>query len=52
MKMKKMMFQLRFRWHSIRVRYHQALLESCLDSQLKQKIQQKIIYHEMKLKNI
>lgn len=52
MKMKKMMFQLKFRWHSIRMHYHQALLESCLDCQLKKKIHQKIMYHEMKLKNI
>ncbi|WP_175990177.1 hypothetical protein [Bacillus sp. Marseille-Q1617] len=51
MKLKRLLSQLKFWWHSIRVHYHQALLDSCLDCRLQKKIQQKIMYHEMKLNN-
>ncbi len=40
---------LRFKWHSIRIYYHQVLLEGCLDPHMKSKLQQKISYHQMKL---
>ncbi|MEL3970884.1 hypothetical protein AAEO50_01215 [Rossellomorea oryzaecorticis] len=51
MKLKILISQCEFWWHSIRMHYHQALLDSCLDCRLKKKIQQKIMYHEMKLNN-
>ncbi|OIU69709.1 hypothetical protein BHE18_01970 [Rossellomorea aquimaris] len=40
---------LKIKWHSLRLTYHYALLECCLDWKLKQKLQESIHYHEMKL---
>lgn len=36
-------------WHFFRLRYHELLLEDCLDFELKSKLQRKISYHKMKL---
>jgi hypothetical protein len=33
-------------WHYFRIRYHELLLESCLDHNLKYKIAKKITYHK------
>lgn len=33
----------------MRIHYHKALLEGCLDSRIQSKLQQKIFYHQMKL---
>ncbi|MEG9295846.1 hypothetical protein V6B33_05250 [Mangrovibacillus sp. Mu-81] len=49
MKMRKMFSNMKLKWHSLRVLYNQALLEGCLDCQLKKKLKQKIEYHEMKM---
>jgi hypothetical protein len=44
--------QCRFRWHTLRMHYHRALLDGCLDYKLKKKIKKKIMYHEMKLNDL
>jgi hypothetical protein len=49
MKMNRIFSIVKFSWHSLRVNYHQALLEGCLDGQLKKKLKEKITYHEMKM---
>jgi hypothetical protein len=35
-------------WHHIRRNYHQELLESCLDRNLKAKLRNKLDYHKKK----
>jgi hypothetical protein len=50
MKLNKFISKLKLTWHSLRVNYHHALLEGCIDGQLKKKLQEKISYHEMKMK--
>lgn len=52
MKYNKYLSALKFKWHSMKIHYHQALLEGCLDSQIKRKLHQKITYHEMKLNDL
>jgi hypothetical protein len=52
MKLNNMLSKLKLAWHSLRMHYHQALMEGCLDGQLKKKLQQKKIYHEMKMIHI
>jgi hypothetical protein len=36
-------------WHIFRLRYHEILLDGCLDYDLKSKIERKISYHRMKI---
>jgi hypothetical protein len=36
-------------WHSMRARYHEILIEDCLDEQIKQSLTQKLNYHKQKL---
>ncbi|WP_064093127.1 hypothetical protein [Rossellomorea aquimaris] len=53
MKMNKgLLPELKYKWHLIRIHYHQVLLEGCLDCQIKEKLKGKITYHKMKLENL
>jgi hypothetical protein len=49
MKMNNVFSEVKIKWHSLRVHYNKALLDGCLDNQLKNKLKQKIAYHEMKM---
>lgn len=38
-----------YTWHHIRRNYHEELIESCIDSNLKAKLHNKLNYHTEKL---
>ncbi|WML55196.1 hypothetical protein RCG17_11750 [Neobacillus sp. PS3-12] len=40
------------RWHAGMRVYYEQLLECCLDSIMKTKLQQKVTYHTMKLRDL
>lgn len=40
------------KWHMGMRVYYEQLLECCLDSMLKTKLQRKIVYHQMKLRDL
>ncbi|MCM3763611.1 hypothetical protein [Neobacillus niacini] len=44
--MNSFMCKIKNEWHYFRMRYHEQLLESCLDQHLKGKITKKISYHK------
>lgn len=49
MGMNAMLSKFKKEWHLFRVRYHELLLEDCLDHELQCKLERKITYHKMKL---
>jgi hypothetical protein len=38
-------------WHKIRARYHEILIQDCLDESLKQMLTNKLKYHRSHLNN-
>ncbi|TWD98941.1 hypothetical protein FB550_108198 [Neobacillus bataviensis] len=44
--------KIHYKWHIMRKNYHQLLLDSCLDYNLKNKITKKITYHDEKIKQL
>lgn len=41
-----------YKWHYIRLQYHEFLLEGCLDERIKHNLIKKIKYHQIKLNEI
>lgn len=39
-------------WHTISTRYHEALLNGCLDNELNKNIRNKIKYHQNKIQEL
>lgn len=39
-------------WHNIRARYHEILIQDCLDESMKRMLMQKLHYHKQKLHEI
>ncbi|QFT90876.1 hypothetical protein FIU87_19705 [Bacillus sp. THAF10] len=36
-------------WHTIRARYHEVLIQDCLDDNIKQSLTKKLDYHKQKI---
>ncbi|PFA66813.1 hypothetical protein CN378_13020 [Bacillus sp. AFS015802] len=49
---KKRIVKIKHKWHFVRLHYHQILLDSCIDSKIKVKLQKKVSYHETKVNNL
>lgn len=44
-----MLHKTKLMWHKIRARYHEILIQDCLDENLKQSLTDKLNYHRSQL---
>lgn len=47
-----MLLKIKLMWHTIRVRYHEILIQDCLDEGLKESLKIKLNYHRSKMTNL